>query len=143
MKQKFSTQWNSSKQPRKQRKFLANAPLHIRHKFLSTSLSKELRQKHGKRSIPVRKGDEVLILRGSSKKKKAKVIDINLKKTRVSLENIQRSKKDGTKVPIYFHPSSLQIQVLSLDDKSRIKSLDRTNQQIQEKSTHVKPGEKK
>src|SRR3989344_6071353 len=117
MKNKFSTNWLSSKQPRKQRKYLANAPLHLKHKFLSAHLSKDLRKKHNKRAFPVRKGDEVLIMRGSFKKKKAKVSIVDLKRSRLSLENIQRAKKDGTKINVWFHPSSLQIISLNLDDK--------------------------
>src|SRR3989344_3289619 len=111
MKKQFSTQWISSVQPRKQRKYRFNAPLHIKHKFLSAPLSKSLRKQHSKRALPVRKGDEVLVMRGSFKKKRAKITEVNLKKTKVALENIQRAKKDGTKVSVYFHPSSLQIQV--------------------------------
>jgi len=42
MKQKFSTTWKASKQPRKQRKYSANAPLHIKRKMLSANLSKTL-----------------------------------------------------------------------------------------------------
>lgn len=126
MKQKFSTSWQSSKQPRKQRKFAANAPLHTKHKFLSANLSKELRKKYGKRSLPLRKGDEVLVMRGSFKKKKAKISAIELKRTRVALENIQRTKKDGTKVNVWFAPSTLQITTLTLDDKKRIAALDRS-----------------
>jgi len=123
MKSKFSNKWNSSKQPRKQRKYKANAPLHTKHKFLSAQLSKILRKKYDKRSLPVRKGDEVLVMRGSFKKKKAKITTVELKRTRVSLENIQRTKKDGTKVNVWFAPSALQIQTLSLDDKKRISAL--------------------
>jgi len=125
MKSHFSTSWISSTQPRKQRKYLANAPLHIRHKFLSSHLSKVLREKYSKRNLPLRKGDEVLIMRGSFRKKKAKVISINLKKSRVTLEGIQRSKKDGTKVNVYFHPSVLQIHSLGLEDKQRFALLNK------------------
>lgn len=123
MKRKFSTKWTASKQPRKQRKYRHNAPLHTKHKFLNSNLSKSLRQKHSKRSLPLRKGDEVLVMRGSFRKKKAKVETIDLKKSRVSLENITRTKKDGTKVAVWFNPSSVQIQTLNLDDKARIKKL--------------------
>ncbi len=119
MKSQFSTSWNSSKQPRKQRKFLANAPLHIKHKFLTANLSKSLREKHGKRSLPVRKGDEVLVMRGAFKKKRAKVSIVDVKKTRVAIDGVQRTKKDGTKVNVFFHPSALQIQTLALEDKKR------------------------
>jgi large subunit ribosomal protein L24 len=136
MKQKFSTHWVSSTQPRKQRKFIANAPLHVRHKFLSANLSKDLRKKYAKRNLPLRKGDEVLIMRGAFKKKKAKLTSVDLKKTRVTLEGIQRTKKDGSKVNVFFHPSILQIQVLNLDDKQRVAALNRkqkTETIVQEK----------
>ena len=43
-----------SKQPRKQRKALYNAPAHARVKHLSSTLSKDLRADLGKRSLPVR-----------------------------------------------------------------------------------------
>ncbi|MEI6731203.1 MAG: 50S ribosomal protein L24 [archaeon] len=125
MKNKFSTHWNSSVQPRKQRKYQYNAPLHLRHKFLSAQLSKVLRQKYGKRNLPLRTGDEVLIMRGSFKKKKAKVSSVDHKTSVVSLEGIQRSKKDGTKVNVPFDSSNLQIQTLATDDKQRLASLNR------------------
>jgi len=141
MKSKFSTSWLSSKKPRKQRKYRANAPLHTKHKFLSSQLSKELRKKYGKRSFPVRKGDEVLVMRGSFKKKRATVSIIDLTRTRVALENIQRTKKDGTKVNVWFDPSSVQIQTLALDDKKRIAVLSRGKSKMSEKKENVKAGE--
>ncbi len=125
MKKKFSTSWIGSKQPRKQRKYRANAPLHLKHKFLSANLSKSLRAKHGKRSLPLRKGDEVLVMRGSFKKKKAKIASIDLKNSRVALEGIQRTKQDGTKVNVFFNTSYVQIKTLNLDDMNRIKALNR------------------
>ena len=125
MKQSFSTQWKSSVQPRKQRKFIYNAPLHVKHKFLSANLSKELRKKYAKRNLPLRKGDEVLIMRGAFKKKKVKVTSVDLKNTRVILEGIQRTKKDGSKVNVFFNPSNLQIQILNLDDKERVNAINR------------------
>ena len=125
MKQEFSTSWISSVQPRKQHKYIANAPLHTKHKFLSANLSKELRKKYSKRNLPLRKGDEVLVMRGAFRKKKAKVASVDLKNTRVVLENIQRTKKDGSKVNVFFRPNVLQIEILSLDDKERLASLNR------------------
>jgi large subunit ribosomal protein L24 len=125
MKSQFSTSWISSIQPRKQRKYLANAPLHIKHKFLSANLSKSLRDKYGKRNLPLRKGDEVLVMRGIFKKKKAKVTIVDLKNSLVVLENLQTTKKDGSKVNVYFKPSNLQIQELDLGDKERLASLQR------------------
>lgn len=123
MKAAFSTAWKASKQPRKQRKYRHNAPLHTKHKFLSANLSKTLREKYGKRNLPLRKGDEVLIMRGAFKKKKAKVVSVELKRSRVALENIQRTKKDGSKVSVFFSPNLLQIQALDTEDPRRLKKI--------------------
>jgi len=133
MKQEFSTSWISSTQPRKQRKFIANAPLHTKHRFLSTNLSKELRQKYGKRNLPLRKGDEALIMRGTFRGKKAKVVSVDLRNSRVAIEGMQRTKKDGSKVNVFFHPFALQIQTLNLDDKQRVAALNRKQSENKEK----------
>jgi len=125
MKQNFSSHWKSSKQPRKQRKYLARAPLHIKHKFLSANLSKDLRKKYQRRSFPLRKGDSIKIMRGSFNGKTGKISKIDLKDSDASIEGIQRSKKDGTKVEIFFHPSNLQIIELNLEDNRRIISLEK------------------
>jgi len=125
MKKEFSTKWVGSSQVRKQRKYRVNAPIHRRAKMLASHLSKELREKHGKRSFPVRKGDEVKVMKGEFKSKKGKISMINLAKLKVAIEGIQRTKKDGTKVNVYLDPSNLQISELNLDDKKRIASLER------------------
>ncbi len=127
MKKDFSRQWIGSKQPRKQRKYLANAPLHIRHKLMSANLTKELRKKYGKRNFPVRKGDSVKIIKGEFRGKSGKLENVDLKYLRVTVGGIHRTKKDGTKINVYFHPSNLQIKELNLDDKKRIESIQRKN----------------
>ena len=132
MKKKFSTSWLSSTKPRKQRKYRANAPLHTKHKFLSANLSKSLREKYGKRSLPLRKGDEVLVMRGSFRKKKAKADSIDLIRSRVTLEGINRTKKDGSKIPVKFSPSSLQITIIDLEDKKRLKKVKPVSQEKKE-----------
>ncbi|MFH1307868.1 MAG: 50S ribosomal protein L24 [archaeon] len=123
MKQKFSTSWKSSKQRRKQRKYLANAPLHLRNKLISANLSKELRKKYLRRSFTLRKGDTVKVMRGQFKNKSGKVNYIDKSRLRLNIEGIQRQKKDGTKVNVWFNPSTLQIQEVLLGDKNREKSI--------------------
>jgi large subunit ribosomal protein L24 len=123
MKRKFSTSWKSSKQPRKQRKYLANAPLHIRKKFVSINLSKELRKKYGKRNFPTRKGDVVKIMRGKFKKKQGKITEVKLKTLKIAVEGIQIKKLDGSKVNVMLQPSNLQIVELNLEDRKRIQKL--------------------
>ncbi|MEM3091056.1 MAG: 50S ribosomal protein L24 [Candidatus Pacearchaeota archaeon] len=119
MKKKFSTSWKSSKQPRKQRKYLINAPLHIKKKFLSSNLSKELRKKYKKRNLPVRKGDTVKIMRGKFKGKTGKIILVDLKHKKIEVEGIQIKKQDGSKVNLKLEPSNLQIIELNTEDKKR------------------------
>jgi large subunit ribosomal protein L24 len=122
MKKKFSTHWISSKQPRKQRKYRANAPLHLKKKFVSVGLSKPLREKHGKRNLPVRKGDTVKIMVGKFRKKQGKVLEVKTKTGKIYVEGVQGKKADASKVNIPLQSSNLQIVELNLDDKKRIKT---------------------
>lgn len=119
MKKKFSTKWKASSQPRKQRKYRANAPLHLKKKLVSANLSKELRKKHGKRNIGIRKGDVVRIMRGKFKGKKGKITKVRLDISKVTIEGIQVKKQDGSKADIKLQPSNLQIIELNLEDRKR------------------------
>jgi len=124
MKKIFSSGWVRSKKPSKQRKYRINAPLHIKRRFLNAHLSKELRQKYKRRSFPVRKGDTVKVVVGDLKKKIGKISKVNLRKSVVYIEGVERMKKDGTKVFPGINPSNLVVQELNLDDKFRRKALE-------------------
>ncbi|MEM5878860.1 MAG: 50S ribosomal protein L24 [Candidatus Aenigmatarchaeota archaeon] len=117
---KWSPKWKSSKNPKKQRKYRYNAPLHVKRKLVSVHLSKELRAKYKKRSIPVRKGDEIIVLRGKYKKRTGKVSRVDLIHGRVYVDGITRKKVAGTEIPVSFTPSNLMITSL-YDDKKRFK----------------------
>lgn len=125
MKSSFSTSWKSSVQPRKQRKYRHNAPLHVRQKLMHSHISPDLRKKHGKRSLGLRKGDSVMIMRGQFRKKSGKVEQIDLKKSIVYVSGIDITKKDGTKVRFKLQPSNLMITEIVMDDKKRQKSIGR------------------
>jgi large subunit ribosomal protein L24 len=125
MKSIFSITWKRSKQPRKQRKYRYNAPLHTKRNFLSIHLSKELRTKYKKRSIPVRKGDTIKVLRGQFRKKTGKISKVDYNSIKVYIEGIEVIKKDGNKVQYPISPSNLMITTLKLDDKKRIALLER------------------
>ncbi len=131
MKNKFSTKWKSSKQPRKQRKFRANAPLHLRKNFVVVNLSKLLREKQGKRNSQVKKGDIVKIMRGTHKKKTGKVLRVNLKDSRIVVEGVQAKKQDGSKVNLKLQPSNLQI--IELSEKTTSKASESSEIKNQEK----------
>jgi len=125
MKRKFSKSWKKSKQPRKQRKYRYNAPLNIKSKFMGCHLSKELRGKYKKRSITIRKGDGIKVLRGQFKGKTGKIDIVDIKKSKVYITGIEVVKKDGTKALYPIHPSNLIITDLNLEDKKRKKLVER------------------
>src|SRR3990167_6088280 len=118
-KKKFSTSWKASSQPRKQRKYRYNAPLHVRQKLVHVHLSSELRQKHGSRAMQVRKGDKVKVLRGKFRKQEGKVERVELKRERLFVTGMEYTKKNGTKILVPLRPSNLMIVVLEMADKRR------------------------
>ncbi len=125
MKTQWSTSWISSKQPRKQRKYRYNAPLHVRRKFVSAHLSKVLRKRFNRRAVPLRKGDEVEVMRGNFSGQKGKVERVDLKHSKVYVENIKVKKVNGTEVLKPLEPSNLLITNLVLEDKMRKKVLEK------------------
>src|SRR3989338_7207365 len=125
MKTLWNKNWKSSKQPRKQRKYVFNAPLHILKKLMSARLTKELKTKYGKKNVGVRKDDKVKIMSGQFKGKSGKVIEVDLKHRKVYVYGINIIKKDGNKVRVALHPSKLMIMELNMEDKMRKKLMDR------------------
>ncbi len=121
----WSPSWKSSKQPKKQRKYLINAPLHIKRKMLKAHLSKELREKYGIRSIAIRKGDQVKIMRGKFKGTIGKIEKVFTKQLRVGIDNAKITNKAGQKVYVKIRPSALLVLSLDLSDKRRIEKLNK------------------
>lgn len=115
----WSRSWKASRQPRKQRKYAMNAPLHMMHKLLGANLSKELREKYKTRSVPLRSGDKVKIMRGKFRGNTGTVDSIDLKTVKVYVTGAESVKKDGSKVMRPIHPSKLMITDLNLNDKRR------------------------
>ena len=111
--------------PAKQRKMLFQAPDHIRYKLFAAPLSPELRKSHGVKTIPVRSGDAVRIMRGDHKGFEGKIASVDRKKYRIYVEGLTREKVDGTTTFVPIHPSKVMITRLNLDDKWRKKILER------------------
>jgi large subunit ribosomal protein L24 len=105
--------------PGKQRKRLYNAPAHLRHRQMAAPLSSELTASKGAKTLPVRKGDTVRIMRGDNKGFEGKISRVELKTYRIYLEGLTREKTDGTNIFVAVHPSKVQIRNLNLDDKYR------------------------
>jgi large subunit ribosomal protein L24 len=92
---------------------------------MSAHLSEELKKQYPFRSLPVRTGDVVMVMRGDHKGHTGKVIRLDHKKYRIYIEGLVRKKADGSEVPIPVHPSKVQIIKLNLDDEWRKKIVER------------------
>jgi len=111
--------------PTKQRKMIYRAPDHIRYKLFAAPLSPELRASHGTRSLPVRSGDSIRIMRGDHKGFEGKITRVDRNKYRIYVEGLTREKVDGSTIFVPIHPSKVMITGLNLDDKWRKKILER------------------
>jgi len=104
---------------------------------MSAPLSPELRDEHKVRSMPVRVGDVVRIMRGDYKGVEGKVIRVDTKKYRIFVEGATREKVDGTTVNVPIHPSKVMIVKLDLSDKWRKKILERKKAALEEEEEEV------
>jgi large subunit ribosomal protein L26e len=121
---------------RKARKAHFAAPSSIRRKIMSAPLSKELRSKHNvisnlptyrfpliyficakiqTRSLPIRKDDEVRIVRGTYKGREGKVTQVYRKKWVIHVDRVQRDKSNGATAPIGVNPSKVVIVTIKMD----------------------------
>mmetsp|Transcript_83389 Transcript_83389/g.260354 ORF Transcript_83389/g.260354 Transcript_83389/m.260354 type:complete len:117 (-) Transcript_83389:23-373(-) len=87
---------------------------------MSAPLSKELREKYSVRAVPIRKDDEVRVVRGNDKIKgrEGKVIQVYRKKYVIHVERLTRSKgnpQGGQQVQIGIDPSNVVITKLKMD----------------------------
>ena len=110
---------------------------------MASGLSKELKVRFGVNAIEVRTNDIVRIMRGKFKKKEGKVVEINMKKKKIGIEGIQRSKTDGTKVNVLVHPSKVQIITFDEEDKKRFKNLNKKEIKDEKKPSSKKVADEK
>ncbi len=120
--------WTKSSQPRKQRRTLYRAPLHKRQKLVAAPLSPELRKQYGIRTLPVRVGDEVVIMRGMFKGHRGKVVKVDLRKMRIHVEGATITNARGEPRFYPIHPSNVMIVSLKLDDERRKAIIERKRQ---------------
>ncbi|BGP25021.1 Protein O-glucosyltransferase 2 [Rhodotorula toruloides] len=100
---------------RKAHKAHFGAPSSVRRILMSAPLSKELRAEHGVRSIPIRKDDEVKIVRGTYKGREGRINTSNRKNFRVFVEGVSRDKGNGATVPIPVSASNVVITKIKMD----------------------------
>jgi large subunit ribosomal protein L24 len=115
---------HTSKKPSKARKAHFQAPLHRMFKRIRAPLSEELREKYGVRSVRVRVGDVVRVLRGEYRGVEGKVTKIFTDSGRLAIEGINRPKIRGGTVPVKIHASKVLVTSLNLEDPWRRRRLE-------------------
>jgi len=88
-------------------------------KNISAPLSKELREKYGTRTVRVRKGDTIRVVRGDYKNVEGKVDRVDPGNGFIYVENVTGEKVDGSKYLVPLKSSKIIVQNLNLEDKLR------------------------
>ncbi len=143
MKARFSVTWKKSTKPNKQRKYVYNAPLHIKNMFLSCNLTKSLRQEYTLRHARVRIKDTVKIMRGEHRGKRGEVTKVNVGDATVHIKDIVRKKVNGQEASIPVKASNIQIIELDMKDEKRLKTLRKKKEQKQKGAQKEKTKDKK
>lgn len=110
----MKTHTNVSSSRRKSRKAHFGAHSTLKYKLMSANLSKELKDKHGIKSLPVRREDEVMVVRGHYKDSKGKVNTVYRKRWCLYIEKISETKQNGATVRIPINASNVVITKLKL-----------------------------
>ncbi|MCJ7562936.1 MAG: 50S ribosomal protein L24 [Thermoplasmata archaeon] len=110
----------------KQRKARANAPLHKKRRMVAAHLSSALMSEYNVRSLTVKRGDTVKVVRGPEGVKgvESKVASVDLNECKIIIENITIAKADGTHKQRAIDPSNVLITKLDLSDPWRKRKLD-------------------
>ena len=88
---------------------------------MAVPLSRELRQRYGRRSLPLRKGDTVRVLSGSYSTvgEERRVAKVDRRHYRVTLDNVTAKTADAKLKPLPIRPSHLVLTKLNLSDPWR------------------------
>jgi len=118
---KFSKLLTSSR--RKNRKIHFNSHSSEKRIRMSSLLSKNLRDKYNIRSLPIRKNDDVKIMRGIMKGRIGKVVQCHRKNYSIYLDKIIYLKKGKSTSYVPISPSNVMIIGLSMTNERKISLL--------------------
>ena len=113
-----------TRQPRKQRTRERNATLHEKHEQVKATLSGDLRDKYGQRSVRVNAGDTVEVMRGDFADEEGEVVRVDLKDTSIHVEGVTVETVDGEEVPRPLDASNLRVTSLDVSDPVRKERLE-------------------
>jgi len=109
-----------SKKPSKMRKALYEMPMHKKAKEVAAHLNEKLQKEFGKRSITIRKGDIVKILRGSFKGKEGKITSVDRKEGKIFVEKVITKKSNGEERQVPIDASKVLVIDIERTDRKRV-----------------------
>jgi len=109
--------------PRRQRKALYTADSFERRIRMGVPLSRDLRSRFHRRSLPVRKGDTVRVLSGSFAGREERVARVDRRGYSVTLDNVTLKTADEKMKPLSLGVGHLVITRLNLSDPWRRRSM--------------------
>ena len=110
---KFNTAVSS--QADKVRKAFFTATKDAKHVAMSAPLSKEMRETYGVKALPIRRGDEVRVVRGKYQDREGAVTAVKLSTMRIEVENVSTEKVTTQQVSVPIHPSNVVITKVKMD----------------------------
>ncbi len=131
-----------STQPRKERRALYNAPVHEKRARIASHLDEPLLLKYNTRSLSLRKGDTVRIMRGEFAGISGKVLEVNTRTGKVTVDGVTVAKAKATQVARALDPSNLVITKLDLADPKRREKLGASESDAQETAAAEAPATK-
>jgi large subunit ribosomal protein L24 len=131
-----------STQPRKERKTLYNLPSHLNRARIASHLDEPLLLKYNTRSTTLRKGDTVRVLRGEYAGTTGKVIEVDTRTRKVTVDGVTVTKADASQKPRPLDPSNLVITKLDLDDPKRREKLGASEADVEKEEPAQKPAKK-
>ena len=82
---------------------------------MSAPLNKELQKQYGIKRLPIRRDDEVEVVRGQMKNRTGKVVAVKLSTMRINVESVTKQKMSNETVFIPIHPSNVVITKIKMD----------------------------
>jgi large subunit ribosomal protein L24 len=108
--------------PRRQRKAVYGASTFERRILMTVPLSRELRRRFHRRSVPLRKGDTVRVMSGSFVGREERVAKIDRRGYSVTLDNVTLKTGEAKLKPLAIKTSHLVLTRLNLADAWRRRS---------------------
>lgn len=108
--------------------------MHQRKKMVRGHLAPKYLEAGKKRSLSIRKGDQVRIMRGQHKGEEGKVEEVGLKTLTITIEGITQAKADESQSARKIHPSNIMIIKPDMSDRRRSMKFGRVIEEEEEEA---------